>query len=113
MAHRKRESLPHNISGISNSNNPSSLARLKNEAKRTAKGLFYPNSVIEAISDAKTESEITRILKTARQNSMGKDFKKQEGSNETLVSMSNNFHNTNVGSYWIYSNDILDWIFSE
>ena len=39
----------------------------KRTAIRTAKELFYPNSVILRLQSATTESEIARIMKTARE----------------------------------------------
>ena len=39
----------------------------KRQAIATAKDLFYPKSVILQLQDAKTESEIARIMKTARE----------------------------------------------
>ena len=38
----------------------------KRTAIKTAKELFYPNSVILRLQSATTESEIARIMKTAR-----------------------------------------------
>ena len=38
----------------------------KRTAIRTAKDLFYPQSVILRLQSATTESEIARIMKTAR-----------------------------------------------
>ena len=38
----------------------------KRQAIKTAKELFYPNSVILRLQSATTESEIARIMKTAR-----------------------------------------------
>ena len=38
----------------------------KKEAKRAAYELLYPDSVIEKIDKAKSDEEITRILKDAR-----------------------------------------------
>ena len=39
----------------------------KRKAIRTAKDLFYPQSVILRLQSATTESEIARIMKTARE----------------------------------------------
>ena len=39
----------------------------KRQAIRTAKDLFYPQSVILRLQSAETESEIARIMKTARE----------------------------------------------
>ena len=39
----------------------------KRTAIKTAKELFYPNSVILRLQSAKTESEIARIMRTARE----------------------------------------------
>ena len=39
----------------------------KRTAIRTAKDLFYPQSVILRLQSATTESEIARIMKTARE----------------------------------------------
>ena len=39
----------------------------KRTAIATAKDLFYPQSVILRLQSATTESEITRIMKTARE----------------------------------------------
>ena len=39
----------------------------KRTAIKTAKELFYPNSVILRLQSATTESEICRIMKTARE----------------------------------------------
>ena len=39
----------------------------KRNAIRTAKELFYPQSVILRLQSATTESEIARIMKTARE----------------------------------------------
>ena len=39
----------------------------KRKAIRTAKDLFYPESVILRLQSATTESEIARIMKTARE----------------------------------------------
>ena len=39
----------------------------KRQAIATAKDLFYPKSVILQLQDATTESEIARIMKTARE----------------------------------------------
>lgn len=42
----------------------------KRQAIATAKQLFYSESVITRLEDAKTESEICRIMKTAREEMM-------------------------------------------
>ena len=39
----------------------------KRQAIKTAKELFYPQSVILRLQSATTESEIARIMKTARE----------------------------------------------
>ena len=39
----------------------------KRTAIKTAKELFYPNSVILRLQSATTESEIARIMKTTRE----------------------------------------------
>ena len=39
----------------------------KRQAIATAKDLFYPQSVILRLQSAETESEIARIMKTARE----------------------------------------------
>ena len=39
----------------------------KRTAIKTAKELFYPQSVISQLQSATTESEISRIMKTARE----------------------------------------------
>lgn len=45
-----------------------SLSNAKRDAKKAAKGLFYSNDVIDAISNTKTEADITRIMRNARKN---------------------------------------------
>lgn len=42
------------------------LEKAKVDAKKIAKDLYYPQKVINAIMNALTETEITRILRTAR-----------------------------------------------
>lgn len=42
------------------------LSSAKKEAKKAAKGLGYGDNVIDAISNAKSESEVTRIMQNAR-----------------------------------------------
>lgn len=44
------------------------LSSAKKDAKKAAKGLFYSNDVIDAISNAKSEAEVTRIMRNAREN---------------------------------------------
>ena len=44
------------------------LSSAKKNAKKAAKGLFYGDNVIDAISNAKTEAEVTRIMLNARKN---------------------------------------------
>ena len=44
------------------------LSNAKRDAKKAAKGLFYSNDIIDAISNAKTEAEVTRIMRNARKN---------------------------------------------
>ena len=39
----------------------------KRQAIATAKELYYPNSVISRLQSATTESEIARIMRTARE----------------------------------------------
>ena len=72
---RRKKSIPISIVGVNNIIKSESLAQSKNDAKKVAKALFYPDSVIEAISDAKTESEITRILQNARHSDIKKKGK--------------------------------------
>ena len=42
------------------------LSATKKEAKKAAKGLGYTDDVLDAISNAKTESEVTMIMRNAR-----------------------------------------------
>lgn len=42
------------------------MSRWKKKAITTARELYYPKEVIEAIENAKTENEVTLILTTAR-----------------------------------------------
>lgn len=42
------------------------LSSAKKEAKKAAKGLGYGDNVIDAISNATSESEVTRIMRNAR-----------------------------------------------
>ena len=44
------------------------LPSAKRDAKKAAKGLFYGENVIDAISNAKSEAEVTRIMRNARKN---------------------------------------------
>ena len=54
----------------------------KYEQERTIKAareLCYDKSVIERLENAKTEFELDRIMKTARQNLMEEDLKRWKG----------------------------------
>ena len=42
------------------------MSRWKEKAIKTARELYYPQEVIEAIENAKTENEAILILRTAR-----------------------------------------------
>ena len=43
------------------------MKRYKSDAIRIARQLYYTETTIEAIKNAKSENEVTRILITARQ----------------------------------------------
>ena len=47
---------------------PEELQKAKKEAKKAAKGLFYGSDVIEKINKAKSEAEVSRIMRTARKS---------------------------------------------
>ena len=67
----RKRSLTHNdLYVISHGERTESLYNAKKEAKKIAKGLFYNDYVIDAISNAKTEPEITRIMAKARKSNM-------------------------------------------
>ena len=53
---------------ITRDNRSEGLSSAKKDAKKAAKGLFYSNDVIDAISNAKSEAEVTRIMRNAREN---------------------------------------------
>lgn len=42
------------------------LSATKKEAKKAAKGLGYGDNVLDAISNAKNEAEVVRIMRNAR-----------------------------------------------
>lgn len=51
------------------------LRKTRNAAIRAAKELNYPSSVVTALRSVTSETEITRIMATARSKSMTKDEK--------------------------------------
>lgn len=49
------------------------ISEYRSQAKKAAKDLRYGDDVIQAIKNAKSEAEIARIMKTARERSFDDD----------------------------------------